>query len=304
MIEVKSAGANTIRSAISFIGSLLFAIIIFRYASTEDVGTYYFWLSLIMIGGIILQAPMNTMFYIMPKTKKEKVGTYFSSIVLLLFLPSLLLYYIVFSLAGFSQPLDLSLMGAITTTLGPSSALLFSSFELRLSIISTVLGVLGKLSIVAYGALLGKLDFMLIAIANTTLYVLSSLLFLPLIRKVPSIEDIKKTVAKIKENIEGGLLFYIISALSAIMIWTDIAFIGIIYGAREVGIYNAIANIMKYVLITIPASLSFFILPLVVKFKEKKVLGTGIISLAFLLGPLVASVTYPEPFVQVITGGY
>ncbi|RME79297.1 MAG: hypothetical protein D6769_02850, partial [Methanobacteriota archaeon] len=32
--------------------------------------------------------------------------------------------------------------------------------------------------------------------------------------------------------------------------------------------------------------------------------GTGIISLAFLLGPLVASVTYPEPFVQVITGGY
>ena len=148
MIEIKSAWVNTIRSGISFAASFLFAFIIFRFATVEDIGKYYFWASIVVFGGIIFNAPAATMHYILPKKKKAEALSLPATAIALLLPLAVLFYGALLGLLGFEDALLYGALAGIASVLGQAGSYLFSGFALEKSLAAAVLGNVGRLAIV------------------------------------------------------------------------------------------------------------------------------------------------------------
>ena len=134
---------------------------------------------------------------------------------------------------------------------------------------------------------------------------LQATFYLPYLLQNINFTAFKKLFREVADNIGDGVIYYIMNLLNSVMRWADIAFLGLFFSASTVGNYNAVGNLMKYVLSAIPGSISFFILPLVVRSNRSSgLLKKGVLILSFLLGPLMVSAVYPHPFVKLITGGY
>ncbi|MEM4295617.1 MAG: oligosaccharide flippase family protein [Candidatus Anstonellales archaeon] len=299
----KEASVNTIRTVITILSSLLFAIIIFRTFQAEEVGTYYFWLSITIIVSIIFNIPYSTLLYLIPKDL-EKSKKILTSTVIVTFLLSFLVLIFIFKTLGFEDYIILSFLGSFIVITQLGHEIVFSAKMLKDSLLFTVISNLLKL--------LSLLLFIFFDIKTAlSLFFatfISAVCWLIPIRKIMKLNEINfhslSHVIELIKNSKEGFYLYLVNILTYINISVDTILAGIFLTAFDVGIYNIAGNIMRYVINNIPSSISFFIFPILLRSNKKGLLGLSLIIVNVFVLPFVIASIYPYPFVKLISGGY
>ncbi len=309
MKAAKMASANIIATLSNMALSLIFALLIFRWAPTADIGTYYFWLSLMVFANFIVAAPLNGLIYILPKKKLKDAKAYMLLTDFLVGIIALIIYVPLFAWMHLPMPYLLAFMASIVVVGNASTPQFLNTFREKLFLFNVLGGPIAKISyIIGAYWLKGTLTFTDLATGLFLGTLLKALvLLLANLEGLRVFTSLKKAIAVLKDvgiNLKAGIMYYMTTVLMGFLSWTDIAFIGLFMGVQAVGVYNAIGNMMKYIMGSIPGGLTAFIFPFIVKGRkdEKAFLKKATILTALFILPFAIVGVMPEPFVRVLTG--